>query len=343
MKKILILLFVSSPFFYASACNAKSIRTAENEPDQKKIIKFYHGSDTCTEEVVFSENKELGLLSKCVNTNGRKYNLYVPKNHLNGSPLLVALHGAGPKLAGNFVDSAEKHLEYTDIPAILSHFNLDMIALFPEGTEHSDGLHWNDGRKIGNSSEEVFPGKDQEFIEDLILTTQKHYGARQTYLWGMSNGGIMALKLTCNSQIDFAGTAVVSASMYQTLTTDCPNAGLTKILFIYGRKDSVMGGSSLNDPGRGGPIVSMSETTSVFCRNGMTKTSTINSKPLPKDDFVDKKVGCDGRVAWLDVNDGGHRWFDGKNAIFGNTKEIHSSIEALSFWNLIHKTDWMPK
>ena len=106
----------------------------------------------------------------------------------------------------------------------------------------SVGNNWNDGRqdfKIGDTD-------DSGFLAALAqgLVEQKLANPSRLYVCGISNGGMMSLRLACEHADLFAAVGVVAAS--QPATFHCQPSALP-LCFIFGRQDPLM-------PYAGGPI-----------------------------------------------------------------------------------------
>lgn len=259
----------------------------------------------------------------------RAYGLYIPTGHKPGAPLLVSLHGA--------TESANVHAGY-----VLARNTLaargdkkDMLVVYPQGLDK----HWNDGRTKRWGSGSLYPEKDLEFIEALIakLKADPAHAPKEVYLWGMSNGGMMALRMACASSVGFKGIVAVSALAHEGMKSDgtvkCTGANgkNAKILLVYGGADGVM---RENDTVA---LVSSKEknltldaTANLFCSSMPATAQTIDAISSPAGDVLYKKEGCGGRVVSLKVAIGDHHWFDANNNK-GKTKELVTTGTALSF------------
>ena len=150
-------------------------------------------------------------------------------------PLVVVLHGGM---------GSGKHAERAygwDARADRGQF----VVAYPDGV----GRTWNAGP--GCCGPAVRDGVDDVgFLEQLIAAvgTTAPIDPARVYVTGMSNGGMMAYRLACEST-RFAAIAPVAG----TLVTDCPRPPLTSVLHIHGTADPTVpydGGPGNRNDGR---------------------------------------------------------------------------------------------
>jgi polyhydroxybutyrate depolymerase len=151
---------------------------------------------------------------------------------------------------------------------------------YPEGIDRQ----WNDGRHA--EAAETFRRKtdDVAFLEQLALELQHEYHlhAPQTLAAGMSNGGMMAQRLACETDA-VGAVASVAANLPSGLAARC-NAIPKPMLLVFGSEDDVVpfaGGALAEDPKDWGEVLSAEATIAHFARkNGCANPArkTINRK-----------------------------------------------------------------
>ncbi len=179
----------------------------------------------------------------------------------------------------------------TVIETLRAHMGLDALAdaegmavIYPKGI---DG-RWNDGRppvRRGLSDDSVFPD-DNDFLYRLVtyLSVRGDIDGSRLFVLGASNGGIMALRMMCESRMRFRAVAVLLANMPRSLVRNCSPKGETPLLFMNGTQDPFMpwsGGHMLDDPELS-YMHSTSETVEFWRRqNGCFGAGTAKNAPDP--------------------------------------------------------------
>ena len=151
----------------------------------------------------------------------RAYRLYVPANLPASSPapLVVFLHGG-------FGDGAQAEGAYGwDAAADANGF----VVLYPDGISKA----WNGGTCCGAPQAQDID--DVGFIEDLVghIETLLPIDTSRVFATGISNGGIMAYRLACETTL-FAAIGPDSA----TQLVPCTGAQPTSVIAIHGLDDS---------------------------------------------------------------------------------------------------------
>ena len=174
----------------------------------------------------------------------RTVHLYRP-GHLSGSvPLVVMLHGG----FGSGVQAENSY--HWDPQAESGHF----VVAFPDGLNAS----WNAGGGCCGPSAKAATD-DVAFLRQVVakVRTELPIDPRRIYISGVSNGGVMAYRMACETDL-FAAVGVVSATML----VNCDHAVPTSILHIHGTADPIVpyGGGpgepySPNSPPIDGPPV----------------------------------------------------------------------------------------
>ena len=151
----------------------------------------------------------------------RTYRLYVPASLHPGqpTPLVVFLHGG-------FGDGAQAEGTYGWDPAADAN---GFVVVYPDGVAKA----WNGGSCCGLPQSQGID--DVAFIRDLVrhVETVLPIDPSRIYATGISNGGIMAYRLACETAL-FAAIGPDSA----TELVDCADAQPTSVIAIHGLDDT---------------------------------------------------------------------------------------------------------
>lgn len=222
----------------------------------------------------------------------RDYRVYVPRSLTSGpSTLVVMLHGG-------FGSAEQAELAYGwDAQAERS----GLIVVYPDGI----GRSWNAGGCCGPAMKRDLD--DVGFIEAVVaeVSSVLDVDPQRTFATGMSNGGIMAYRLACESEL-FAAIAPVSGTML----VDCDAPRPVSVIHIHGALD----GSVPPDgsPGGGTQNIDGPPLADVIGywlqRDGCGEPVSENwGDPLVT--ALDAS-GCDDQTAvvYIEVQDAGHQW-----------------------------------
>ncbi|HXX61778.1 MAG TPA: PHB depolymerase family esterase [Candidatus Sulfotelmatobacter sp.] len=151
----------------------------------------------------------------------RTYRIYRPASLIAGSPapLVVFLHGG-------FGDGAQAEGAYGwDAAADGGRF----VVVYPDGISKA----WNGGTCCGVPEQEGVD--DVGFIRDLVAAVEAGLpiDPARVYATGISNGGIMAYRLACETDL-FAAVGPDSA----TQLVPCAGATPTSVIAIHGLADT---------------------------------------------------------------------------------------------------------
>lgn len=150
----------------------------------------------------------------------RSFRLYRPANLPAQAPLVVMLHGGFGS-----AEQAERYYGWDD-KADQEHF----AVLYPDGQNHA----WNTGGGCCGD-----PGRqntdDVAFVTTAVQTVEGEMpiDPARIYATGISNGGMMAYRLACDSDV-FAAIGPDSA----TQLGDCPAPKPLSVLHIHGTADT---------------------------------------------------------------------------------------------------------
>jgi polyhydroxybutyrate depolymerase len=246
-------------------------------------------------------------------------------------PLVIALHGGGG------TGAAMRDLTGLNAIADANGF----VVAYPDGYSTS----WADGR--GTTDAEVAGVDDVAFISALIDNVAARTGIdqRRVYVTGVSNGGMMSLRLACQLSNRITAAAPVAANMPTNLPANCAPARAVPIMFVHGDLDPLMPRAGGVIPlGAGGSVLSTAESLAFW--NGRNGCSTTPASTTTIDPVVDgtsialaRYAPCTGSAEnrFYDVIGGGHTWPGGVQylsvALIGRTSmDINAGQEAWQFF-----------
>ena len=234
----------------------------------------------------------------------RTYYLHVPLGYRmkkQSLALVMGLHGGG----GNPL-----RFENYSRMSKMSDRKKDFIAVYPEGINK----HWNDGRADVNAGV-----NDVKFLKHLAKDIDNVND--KVFIVGLSNGGLMAMRMACEQPGWIAGIGVVAASMTTELAATCPKSSkpMTAV-FIFGRKDTSFldNGIQVNPvkpKEQRGTHIGIDRTVKKWidinqCNSSFEKKS-FNRDPADGTQVLEKSFRqCKQPVVFYDIKNGGHRWPD---------------------------------
>lgn len=271
----------------------------------------------------------------------RTYHVYLPKNFnkTNPTPLVFALHGGGGTgmnlasviSAGTLTTAAEAR---------------NVILVVPDGIDK----RWNDGRPEIFGSDRMYD--DIGFISTIIDTMIQNYGvdSNRVYVTGISNGGLMSIRLAMDLSNKIAAVAPVTAQITEAIQSKVPEFPIS-ILIINGEDDPLVpyNGGCIAGPFipvcSRGEVLSTQESIEKFkgynqCANPAETEPIIDD--VPNDDtsveitrYKDCEQGTE--VVLVKVIGGGHTWPSGEQYLPVRTvgvvsKEINASEMILDFF-----------
>ncbi|MET2984723.1 alpha/beta hydrolase family esterase [Aureibaculum conchae] len=270
----------------------------------------------------------------------RTFHVYLPTNFNkdNPTPMVLALHGGS---------GSGKRFErdVSDGTLTIAADSRGVILVMPEGIDK----RWNDGRP------EIFNGDrmydDVGFISVIIDEMIQNYGvnANKVYVTGISNGGLMSVRLALELSNKIAAAAPVTAQITKALESIVPDTPIS-IMIINGTADPLVpyDGGYIQVPGiteNRGEILSTDETIEKFnafnqCTNPAEIEPSIDN--LPRDGTsieITRYNNCEQRteVVLVKVVGGGHTWPGGAEylppIIVGKvSREINASQLILDFF-----------
>jgi polyhydroxybutyrate depolymerase len=246
--------------------------------------------------------------------------------------LVIGLHGGATNGLGFESLSGLSNLSSSE----------NFIIVYPNGEGSQD--KWNDGRNetIGNLD-------DVAFIDSIIDYMIDNYNINidSVFVTGVSNGGMMALRLACDLSDRLSGVVAVTANMPEDYELVCSPLNTIPIAIINGDSDPFMPWNGGEIPiGAGGTVLSTLDTMEFLSQNNGC-SSNYSSTLLPNIARFDKTRvrlykwnSCLDDVWLYKVENGGHRWPDSpegdsflKRALLGfMTKDINGAETVWSFF-----------
>lgn len=237
----------------------------------------------------FKETEESMLLDNVKRT----FIVHEPLAVSGQRSLVFILHGNGGtgalmKAVTGFNDIADKN---------------NAIVVYPDGYDQA----WNDGR----STVRVKNIDDVKFFKTITENLIKKYDINpsKVYVAGLSNGAMMALRLSCETDI-FKGVASIAASLPQDMTERCSNKPISRLMMV-GNKDPIIpfdGGEikSFGKRGQGGQVLGLEASMTYFKKlNAITDTPIVQTeRGVVRTLYNHQNIQLEGYV----IDGGGHTW-----------------------------------
>lgn len=269
----------------------------------------------------------------------RTYRLYVPARLSASAPLLVVLHGGGGGGAGMEALTGRGFNRRADEAGVL--------VVYPDGVDHG----WNDGRHDLKTRAVRESVDDVGFLRELVAALDRRYplDRGRVFVTGISNGGMMTLRLACDATDVFTGFVAVAASLGEDTAAGCRPAVARPVALIDGTEDPLVpfGGGEVRVLGAHRGRVIGAEATFAAFRGFAGCAGVDNGPPLDRiaDDgtvlVVRRAAGCrDGaNVALYEVRGGGHAWPGGlryaREWLIGKvSKELDATDATWRFFEL---------
>lgn len=237
----------------------------------------------------------------------RVYLVHVPAKYQPGQPaaLLVSLHGGGGSMEYQATDENYGQISKSDREGF--------IVVFPNGISPLEsGLlaTWNAGTCCGPARDRNID--DVGFIRKMIdkLSQQLDIDRQRIFATGMSNGGLMSIRLACEMSETFRAVASVAGTDN---TTSCNPKVPVSVMFIHARNDDHVP----FEGGRGNTkrqeavtsFTSVPESVSRWVkRNGCSPTpKRVLDKPGA---YCERYAQCQGQaeVELCVTENGAHSW-----------------------------------
>ncbi len=269
----------------------------------------------------------------------RTYRLYVPARLAPAAPLLVVLHGGGGGGAGMEALTGKGFNRRADEAGVL--------VVYPDGLDHG----WNDGRHDLRSRSSRDHVDDVGYLRALVESLGRRYplDRQRLFVAGISNGGMMTLRLACDAADLVTGFVAVAASLGEDTAAACQPAVARPVALIDGSDDPLVpfGGGAVRVLGAQRGRVIGAEATFAAFRGFGSCTGVEREPPLDRiaDDgtslVVERATGCRGGagVVLYEVQGGGHAWPGGlryaREWLIGKvSRELDATDETWRFLGL---------
>ena len=218
----------------------------------------------------------------------RGYRLYIPDGVASPAPLVVMLHGGFGS-----ADQAERSYGWDELAD-----GAKFVVAYPDGVARA----WNVNGCCGRPSRENID--DVGFITHVVRDVEANVAIDpgRVYATGISNGGMMAYTLACNTDL-FAAIGPDSATQLDPCRAPRP----TSVVHIHGTADQMIrydGGPGVGFARIDGPPV---PDVNAFWRN----VDRCGAPTVTTDGPVStSSADCDGgrSVTLITIDGAGHQW-----------------------------------
>jgi polyhydroxybutyrate depolymerase len=255
----------------------------------------------------------------------RGYRVYRPEGKLGA--VVFVLHGAGGSGA------AQERIDGGSFARLAARERF--LLVLPDGLARL----WNDGRgrNVGSDVDDV------GFLTRLLAHVQREHGLAQApaYVAGMSNGGMMALRLACDAADQFRAAAAVVATMTARVGETCRPSRPIAVAVMNGTADPLI-------PYDGGDLgfgqfvfrrmMSTADTIAFWARvNDCRAKPLVDSIEVESFGIVtEHRAGCaDGtQVMLVRIERGGHTWPGGLQYLPANAigPTVHHFDGSAALW-----------
>jgi polyhydroxybutyrate depolymerase len=227
---------------------------------------------------------------------GMRSAMLLPTGHAR-APTVIVLHGA--------LISAEATVSWYGFGEAAGRRGF--AAVFPRGAN----LLWNDGRNAAWAS----GADDVGFLRRLVqrLVAGGVTDPARLYLVGVSNGGMMVLRMLCEASEPFAGAGIVIASMPTEIGARCQVRRRMPVVMLNGTADTLVpyGGGEVGFSSLQGSVWPVERTAAFLARqNGCEPLSKRAIAGSASDAIRVVRLDwgrCDKGVTLYRVEGGGHQ------------------------------------
>ena len=286
-----------------------------------------------------AQTEKTGTVCQMLVSGGRErtYRLYAePRTDGAARPIILVLHGgAGSGIGAEWLT--------------LGRFNstagrAGALIVYPDGYRRQ----WNDGRPDVDSEAHQLDIDDSAFLTDLINALGREFpiDAARIYAAGISNGGMMALRLACEHAERFAAIAVIAAA--QPSEVDCEPQSAVSAVIVAGTDDPLVpyGGGAVRALGKTrGVVRSVQETVGFWVRHNecLEPPTAVEYADRDPDDGTEivhslwSACRDQTAVAFYAVKGGGHLWpggriYAGERLIGRATTELDATAVVTAFF-----------
>jgi len=252
------------------------------------------------------------------------------------APVILVLHGRGGTGAGMEWLTRRGFNRIADRESA--------IVVYPDGVAGG----WNDGRPALAERADAQNVDDLGFLRILPRAVARRFAVDplRVYAAGISNGGMMSLRLACDAADVFAAVAAVGADFPRELAARCKPSRAISVALINGTEDPVV-------PWQGGMIRAMRRELGEVLSSMATTERWVridHCGPLRAGEKVDMQADdqtlviphtarCvdDTEVQLHEVQGGGHTWPSGEQylpeALVGRVSREIDANEVI--WNFL--------
>lgn len=269
----------------------------------------------------------------------RNVTYFIPKRlRKRNRSLILCLHSGG-ETPENFKRTTRREFNK------LSESN-NFIVGYPEALNE----YWNDAREDSISLSHYDDIDDVGFIEKTIqyaIDTFK-IDPERVFVTGLSEGGLMTLRLACEIPKKIRGFATVAASLSLDQLVECNADTTVSLMAITGTRDPISpyeGGQIMIEDQELGSVLAMEEAINFWKKqNGcddksttkdMANRDTFDETRSEKISYTDCKNGS--KIVLIKVNNGGHTWpggrqYEGQKNIGKTSKDFDATNEIWKFF-----------
>jgi polyhydroxybutyrate depolymerase len=270
----------------------------------------------------------------------RQYLIYTPTPkpaHSGKRPLLLVLHGGGGTHRGMIRLTKRRFNRLADRDGF--------FVVYPQGVDKS----WNEGRPDEISGAHRKGIDDISFFRRLVedLVSQYPIDPERVFATGISNGGLMSLRLGCSLPEKIRAIAPVTASIPSAILPICRSESTVGLAVFNGTDGPLVpydGGQITILGQQRGEVLSTDETIRIWRqKNRCSSEAKITQLPdVAADGTRVTKIEYDrceteSRVVLYRVDGGGHTWPDGQqylpvSLIGRTTRDINGCDEIWQFF-----------
>jgi polyhydroxybutyrate depolymerase len=270
----------------------------------------------------------------------RNYLVHLPPgfNKSTSLPVVIQLHGGGGK--------ASQQDKLTKFQALGDKENFIVVA--PDGIESQ----WNDGKEGAVYRAATENIDDVGFISAMIdkLKSDLNIDTKRVYVTGISNGGMMTLRIGAQLSGKVAAIAAVAGSMSNTLMASSSPQRPVPVMMINGTDDPLVHieGGNITAFGRvTGQVAAPAVAVKYWVeKNGCPSTpvkeelpdsNTSDGSKVTRETYAGCKDGAE--VVYYIIQGGGHTWPGGPQYlpanIIGNTNRDFDATTTI--WEFFKK------
>lgn len=248
-----------------------------------------------------------------ISDENREYVVHIPKGYTASKThaVLLAFHGG----FGN----AEQFEDSSGLSKIADERGF--IVIYGQGLSFGplQAPVWNAGACCGQAQESQRDIDDVSYVRAVVTDVQKRYSVDKTRIYsaGMSNGGMLTQRLSCEAADILAGAASVAGTI---AISDCNPVRPIPMLIIHGTEDKNVpyeGGRGSEAFNRAAYISIEQEFYDWGQRNHCNTDNPVTTQIAPRSrdgKSVEKKTytGCVAPVELYTILGGGHEWPGGQ-------------------------------